>query len=386
MIRSIRQQGTGRRPQALEVPLWRAVAAYRVASVVYAAVLITANRGNYERPIVAWGVLAVMAAWTVVAIVCYGAKSHRRPPLLVADLVVAIGCLLATGVAETSRQLAGETPNLPASWVAAPVMSWGVIGGAWYGVLAAALIAAGDVVLHVPMHEATLNGAVLLVLAGVLAGYIGELVRAAEARLARAVELDAAARERQRLARGIHDSVLQVLSLVRRRGEEVGGEAAELGRLAGEQEVALRTLVGSGTRRAGDGRVDLRALVRAHAPEWSVVSAPATPVWLPGDAARELAAAVDAALDNVTRHCGASAKAWLLIEDDGEAVVLSVRDDGPGIPSGRLEEAAAQGRLGVAESITGRVHDLGGTVTITTNLGEGTELELRIPHAKGGAA
>ena len=38
-----------------------------------------------------------------------------------------------------------------------------------------------------------------------------------------------------------------------------------------------------------------------------------------------------------------------------------VRDEGPGIPDGRLEQAAAEGRLGVRESIRGRIADLGGT-------------------------
>lgn len=42
---------------------------------------------------------------------------------------------------------------------------------------------------------------------------------------------------------GLHDSVLQVLALVQRRGTEVGGEAAAIGRLAGEQEAALRALI-----------------------------------------------------------------------------------------------------------------------------------------------
>ena len=59
----------------------------------------------------------------------------------------------------------------------------------------------------------------------------------------RATEIEAASRERERLARGIHDSVLQVLALVQRRGAEAGGEAAEIGRLAGEQEAALRALI-----------------------------------------------------------------------------------------------------------------------------------------------
>ena len=45
-------------------------------------------------------------------------------------------------------------------------------------------------------------------------------------------------------ARDIHDSVLQVLAMVQRRGAEAGGAAAELGRLAGQQEAALRSLIG----------------------------------------------------------------------------------------------------------------------------------------------
>ena len=53
----------------------------------------------------------------------------------------------------------------------------------------------------------------------------------------------AAAEERARLARAVHDGVLQVLALVQRRGAELGGEAAGLGRLAGEQEAALRALI-----------------------------------------------------------------------------------------------------------------------------------------------
>ena len=65
-------------------------------------------------------------------------------------------------------------------------------------------------------------------------------------------------RERERLARDIHDGVLQVLALVGRRGREAGGEAAELGRLAAEQELALRALIGAPPRRRSPATVDLR--------------------------------------------------------------------------------------------------------------------------------
>ncbi|WP_256862221.1 ATP-binding protein [Microbispora sp. GKU 823] len=108
------------------------------------------------------------------------------------------------------------------------------------------------------------------------------------------------------------------------------------------------------------------------------MSAPATPLPLPPESAREVAAAVGAALDNVVRHCPEGTRAWILAEEDGGAVVVTVRDDGPGIPEGRLEQAAREGRMGVARSIRGRVADLGGTVAITSSRA-GTEIELSVP-------
>jgi hypothetical protein len=56
---------------------------------------------------------------------------------------------------------------------------------------------------------------------------------------------------------------------------------------------------------------------------------------------------------------------------------------GPGIEAGRLAEAAAAGRLGVSHSIRGRLRDLGGSATITSAPGEGTEVSL---HCRGGRA
>jgi signal transduction histidine kinase len=57
-----------------------------------------------------------------------------------------------------------------------------------------------------------------------------------------------------------------------------------------------------------------------------------------------------------------------------------VRDEGPGIPPGRLDEAERQGRLGVAQSIRGRAEDLGGTASVVTAPGQGTEWELTFPR------
>ncbi|HEY8479271.1 MAG TPA: DUF5931 domain-containing protein [Spirillospora sp.] len=380
----------------LEAALWRAVAVYRVLALGYAAVVIAMNSRGYARPLGGWAVLGVMAAWTAVAVRWLrpaAFEGRRGRVLLAVDLAVAAGCVLATAWVETSGNIAAGRPTLPVSWVAAAVLAWAVAGGRGPGVAAALTLAAADLLMHALAGtsggRATFNNIVLLFLAGLVVGHVVRLAREAEARLARAVELEAATRERERLARGIHDSVLQVLAMVQRRGGELGGEAAELGRLAGEQEAALRSLISSRPSAPGassaagtgeDAEADLRPLLTAHASPSVTVSTPATKVLLPAHTAREVAAAAAAALDNVRRHCGPGTRAWVLLEDGPDEITVSVRDDGPGIPPGRLEEAAAEGRLGVAQSIRGRVADLGGDVAIVTGEGEGTEIEMTVPR------
>ncbi|MGV9327125.1 MacS family sensor histidine kinase [Streptosporangium sandarakinum] len=366
----------------IEGSFWRAIAVYRVASLGYAALLL-ASAGGYRHPVAGWSVIGLMAAWTAVTTVAY--STARSRPLLVADVVVTLGCMLASPyVQETGAGQAGVLP-ITVTWVAGPVLAWAVYGGRRAGALAAVVLALGDLWLRglaAADVSVPVNGAVLLVLAGTVLGHVTRLTRQAEERLQRAVEMEAAGRERERLARGIHDSVLQVLALVQRRGLEIGGEAAELGRLAGEQEAALREMVRGGpdtTGRDGSGLVDVGAGLRRYTTRTVTVSAPATPLLLPADQAREVVAAVGAALDNVRRHCGDDARAWVLAEDDGVSVTVTVRDEGPGILPGRLSEAEAEGRLGVAQSIRGRITGIGGTVGITSVPGQGTEVEMVVP-------
>ncbi|WP_235736198.1 sensor histidine kinase [Nocardioides alcanivorans] len=184
----------------------------------------------------------------------------------------------------------------------------------------------------------------------------------------------------------VHDGVLQVLALVQRRGAELGGEAAELGALAGEQEKALRTLIRQQDETAsGDlGAVgDLAAALEGVAAQSGLVvevSGPGGPVELPAPARRELADVVAECLANVARHVGADARAWVLVENLTDQVVVTVRDEGPGIPAGRLEAAEAEGRLGVVESIRGRIRDLGGQASLFTDSGLGVEWEFTVPR------
>ena len=73
------------------------------------------------------------------------------------------------------------------------------------------------------------------------------------------------------------------------------------------------------------------------------------------------------------------ASAWVLLEDAAAQVTVTVRDEGPGIPPDRLAEAEAGGRLGVSESIRGRMAQLGGTASLETGP-LGTEWELVVPR------
>jgi signal transduction histidine kinase len=101
-------------------------------------------------------------------------------------------------------------------------------------------------------------------------------------------------------------------------------------------------------------------------------------VLLPEPATRALGAAAAAAVDNVRRHAGPDARCWVLVEDDASEVMLTIRDDGCGIPPGRLAAAAAAGRLGVAQSIIGRLESVGGAASVVSVPGNGTEVELRV--------
>jgi signal transduction histidine kinase len=394
------QRAAGHPSPGVDVLLWRAVVVFRIGALLYAGARIIGAHRGYAHPAGGLAVLAAMVGWTVLMTLANSSERGRGWPALIADLAVCLALTLSSLWVQTYPQSHGGTVTLTTTWTAAPMLGAAVRGGPWAGAAGAAVLGAGAVATRQALTLDTVGSVVLLFLAGTVSGYVVRLAVRAERQLAAAVRLEAATRERERLARGIHDGVLQVLTLVQRRGNEIGGQAAELARLAGEQEVALRGLVAApvaappagpagpdgadGADGADGGPVDLCGLLGAERSSHVTLSTPAAPVPLDPHAARELAAAVRAALDNVVRHAGATTRAWVLVEDLGDEVVVSVRDEGPGIPAGRLDRAAAEGRLGVALSMRGRVRELGGSVSVHSAPGEGTEVELRVPRGPGG--
>ncbi|WP_028924743.1 MacS family sensor histidine kinase [Pseudonocardia acaciae] len=361
-------------------PLWRGLVGYRLIALAYAGALAVIDLAGYRSAAGALAVLAAMVAWTGLSGVGYLRFASARRLLVALDVVVTLGAVLSVPLVDTAERIS-HGALLPGVWVSGAVVAVALAFGPLPGVLAALLVQGVVVLVRGYLGPTEITDLLLMVAASVAVGYAAGVLRRSVERLRQATELRAAMVERERLGRDIHDGVLQVLAQVRRRGAELGGAAGELGVLAGEQEVALRTLVTTGPPAAQPlGQLDLAARLSALATASVTVSVPGEPVPLPAHAGNETLAAVRAALDNVRAHVGPDAPAWILLEDLGERVVVSVRDDGPGIPDGRLDEARTQGRMGVARSIRGRIEDVGGAAACVTGAGLGCEWTFDIPR------
>jgi len=358
--------------------LFRALAVLRAVLVVNTVALYLYRYDGYPHPGLGFAIIGGLVVWTFVAGWAYAQPRFRYLPLLLTDLAFAVGAILATGLVKGDDFRA----TLPGFWVMSAVLAWAIRFRIVGGLVAAGAIVLADVTARQHHTQGNWASLFLIVVGGLMIGFLADLLATMADEREQAERAAAGAAERQRLGRVVHDGVLQVLALVQRRGAEIGGEAAELGRLAGEQEVALRAYVQS-TVPVTDAldpsvKVDLATALAALATTSVSVAVPGTRVEVGARAGAEVTAAVAECLSNVRHHVGRDALAWVLLEDVGDRLVVSVRDEGPGIPAGRLEQAAAEGRMGVAGSIRGRIESLGGRAELAS-LPSGTEWEFTIP-------
>ena len=357
----------------------RALAILRCVVLLNAIVIYLVSMDDYARPVAGGVVVVLIAVWTAVVVWAYDDARRRTPWLLVADLAVAVAALVASPYVKGP----GLDATVPGFWVMGVVLAWAILWR-WAGGLAAAVVVSVvDISIRDEFTQKAYGNIFLLVLGGAIVGFLSGLLQQMAAQRDRAERAAAAAEERQRLARVVHDGVLQALALVQRRAPELGRDGLELGRLAGEQEVRLRGLVQQDSRElvAPLGDLDLVHLLSDLQSVQVHVSTPGTPAVMAAERASEVLAAVESCLSNVRHHVGREAEAWVLLEDLPDRWVVSVRDDGPGIPAGRLADSAAEGRLGVQQSIVGRLRDLGGEATVHSGPGQGTEWELVVPRA-----
>jgi signal transduction histidine kinase len=364
-------------------PLWRAAQVFRLLSCLYALGFQIAVNRDLARPVLGWVLFGGLIAWSATCAVAYLQGFGRRTAWVVAELVVVVALMSSTALVASDQWMADNQSWPTTLWATNVTISaaiqLGPIGGMGAGVIV--MLASAALKDHVTINLGR-NATIVIELAvGLAVGMAAQTARRAHAELERATRLAAVLEERERLSRQVHDGAIQVLALVSRRGREIGGPTAELAELAGEQERALRRLVSAGAAAMPVGAlVDLVPMLRGRESDRVSTSLPATPVMLDSTVAAELDSAVANALANVAAHAGSDAHAFVLLEDLGDSVVVSIRDDGVGIPAGRLGQAAEEGRVGVTKSIVGRMKWLGGSAKLTTAPETGTEWELTVPR------
>jgi signal transduction histidine kinase len=191
----------------------------------------------------------------------------------------------------------------------------------------------------------------------------------------------ARAEERADMAARVHDSVLQTLALIQRRADQ----PQQVIQLARAQERELRSwlfdgpppgsVAGQAMTLAAGVRLIQQEVEAQH--EIAVEAVTVGDCELDDDLSALLAAAREATV-NAAKWSGAPVVS-LFAEVEPTEVVLFVRDRGRGFDP----ETVPGDRKGLAESIHARITRRGGSATIRSAPGEGTEVSLVMPRAAG---
>ncbi|MBP1325414.1 signal transduction histidine kinase/phage shock protein PspC (stress-responsive transcriptional regulator) [Leucobacter exalbidus] len=316
-----------------------------------------------------------------------------NPPLLrwpIAELLLGL-CLVATAACLVLARLGMRIDLeviLPATAVLVGVgLTWWQIadrGRAHRTQLprvlgALALVAVGVLLFFVTSQSPsvwTVITAAVAVLAGVALAISPWLLRINRELIAERAG-HARATERAEIAAHLHDSVLQTLALIQQQSDP----SSEVARIARRQERELREWLfrtADGAPAAAVEAVDTE--LRAHAAElethhsvrFDVVSVGASGGFV---APATIVAAAKEAMVNAAQHAGGDVTVYLEIAPD--RVIIDVTDRGPGLD---LDSLPA-GRMGVQESILGRMERAGGIARILAGPGgAGTAVRLSIPR------
>ncbi|MGW6274002.1 ATP-binding protein [Streptomyces sp. NPDC055060] len=315
------------------------------------------------------GQLVALLAMVIVAMIFVGnvdlgssTKAYVWPTLL-----VAAGVALVWRQADNARR---------ARWMAVGRRRRTLtIARACAGVLLVGAGVSGIVVLQgSTSHLSSVLQAALAVLVGValLAGpYLVRMMQdLSEERLMRI-----RAQERAEVAAHVHDSVLHTLTLIQRNAENAG----EVRRLARAQERDLRQWLYKPEGTGKDEPDTLAEAVRRDAAEVEDKHGVPIEVVIVGDCPLDdrLTAQTQAAREamvNAAKYGGEGGAVQVFAEVEGETVFVSVRDRGPGFDL----DSVPDDRMGVRESIIGRMQRNGGTARLRAVPGGGTEVELEM--------
>jgi signal transduction histidine kinase len=381
--------------------LWLGVLVFRWAAFGWMTIAALVRLNEFALEGVAVAALAVTGSWNLWFSISAGWR--RRVDLLV-DLAIAVALLPISGLVMAEGTVTEQlffASQYPASVALTFGAATGVVGGVLGGLALSVGLVWSRITNGIPFGDIDgeqwgelLNGAFYFLSAGGAAGVVRRalVISAAERALAleeasaqhdRAVRLAA----REALGRQIHDSVLQALGLVTKRGNELLArpsvpreEVQDLLELAGRQELALRVLLSERPGEPPAGMVSVRAVLGAvaasvHGVPITVTSAGTS--WVSAAVMKELGGAVHEALDNIVQHASATRATVYAEAVDGE-LLISIRDDGMGFAYDE-ERLTREGKLGLLKSMKGRVEDLGGAMLVHSAAGRGTEVEFRLP-------
>lgn len=203
--------------------------------------------------------------------------------------------------------------------------------------------------------------------------------------------------ERRRIARELHDSIGQLLAALSMNLSGVRGDIDRLTRTMAAivDSESLVQEMGKEVRTISHllhppllDEAGLRSALGWYVDGFSQRSKIAVDLECPADFGRltrdvetTIFRLVQECLTNIHRHSG-SATASIRLQHKGNEVVVSVRDNGKGIPMDKLEDMTLPGTAGVG--ITGmreRVRQLGGSLAIDSST-SGTKITARIPVPK----
>jgi len=179
--------------------------------------------------------------------------------------------------------------------------------------------------------------------------------------------------ERADIAAHLHDSVLQTLALI----QKAATTPAEVTRLARSQERELRTWLYAG----GASEGSLTAALRAVAADVEAAHQIPVDVVTVGDLELDprssaLVAAAREAVVNAARHSAATS-IDVFAEVEPALVTVFVRDRGCGFDPAEVPAD----RHGLSGSVMGRMARHGGSASVRSAAGEGTEVRLELPRS-----
>ena len=362
-----------------------ATAGFGVAAYCLAWLVIPADRGpaDARRAVSRW---AQPANWKVAAgigMLCLSLLLVLRElGIWWSDALAWPLVLAATGVALLWRQSrvmqGGPEAEAPAERIDRPAARRDRLADVYRGGFGVALLI-GAVLLFLSANNA-LGQTRDVILAAIAAVFALALILAPFLwRLGRNLASERAARirsqERAELAAHLHDSVLQTLTLVQKRADD----PREVAQLARRQERELRSWLFDADRPpASDSlaaalEVAAVEIEEAHGVPIEVVAVGDAPV---DERNTALVGAAREALVNAAKFAPDAGEIAVYAELDEDLSQVFVRDRGPG-----FDLAAIPGdRRGVRESIIGRMERSGGRVSVRSEPGAGTEVELTMPR------